>query len=65
MLGEVLEPQRSVALGREDSGHPAEGVIEIPEGDANAALNLDASTDDLGLLAWAADGQDAEKLTFL
>ncbi len=47
VVGEVLEPQERGALGGEDGGDPAEGVIEVPEGDADAAADLDAGADDL------------------
>lgn len=47
VLGKVLKPQESGALSREHVGHPAEGVVQIPDGDADAGLDLDASTDGL------------------
>jgi len=47
VLREVGEPETSSALAREDVGHPAKGVVEIPEGDADAALDLDAGADNL------------------
>ena len=64
VLGEVLEPQQRRALALENKGNPAEGVIKVPDGDADAAADLDASTDNLGLLARAEDRRD-DKLTFL
>lgn len=45
--GEVLEPEERVALAGEDVGDPAEGVVEVPEGDANAGVDLGAGPDDL------------------
>ena len=47
MLAEVGKPEQSSALGGEDGRDPAEGVIEVPDGDTNAAADLDASTDNL------------------
>ena len=48
MDGEVGEPQSRVVLAREGSRHPAVRVIEVPDGDAHAPLDLDAGGDDLG-----------------
>lgn len=47
MYREVLEPQKRVALAGEDVGDPAEGVVEVPEGDADAGFDLGAGADDL------------------
>jgi hypothetical protein len=47
MSGEVLKPQERSTLTREDIGNPAERVIEIPDGNADAAPDLDASANRL------------------
>lgn len=47
VLGEILEPQQSGALALKDEGDPAEGVVEVPDGDTDAATDLDASADNL------------------
>jgi len=47
VLREVSELETSSALAREDVGHLAKGVVKIPEGDADIALNLDAGADNL------------------
>jgi hypothetical protein len=47
VLGEVLKPQQGSALALKDVGDPAEGVIEVPESDADAAADLDASANNL------------------
>ena len=47
VLLEVLKPQQSVTLTFEHIGNPAEGVIEVPEGDTNAGIDLDAGTNGL------------------
>lgn len=47
VLAKVLEPEEGSALTLEDVGNPAEGVIEIPEGDTNALLDLNAGADNL------------------
>jgi hypothetical protein len=51
VLGEVLKPQQRGALALENEGNPAERVIKVPDGDADAAADLDAGTDNLGPLA--------------
>ena len=38
MSREIGEPETSGTLAGEDVGHPAEGVVEVPEGDADAGL---------------------------
>lgn len=45
--GEVVEPEKSGTLALEDVGDPAEGVVEVPEGDANAGFSLGAAADGL------------------
>lgn len=45
--GEVLEPKTSRALASEHIGDPAKGVIKVPNGDSDAALDLGTSTDNL------------------
>jgi hypothetical protein len=47
VLGEVGEPEEGSTLAGEDVGHPAEGVVKVPGGDTDAALDLDAGADDL------------------
>lgn len=44
---EVVEPEKSGALTGEDEGDPAEGIIEVPDGDTDAPVDLDASSDGL------------------
>lgn len=45
---EILEPEKGLALTGEDVGDPAEGVVEVPESDADAGLGLGAAADSLG-----------------
>jgi hypothetical protein len=47
VLCEVGEPEQRLTLAGEVVGHPGEGVVEVPDSDTDAALDLDASTDDL------------------
>lgn len=47
VLAPVLKPEEGSTLAGENIGHPAEGVIEIPDGDTDAALDLDASANSL------------------
>jgi hypothetical protein len=44
---EVVEPEKSGTLALEDVGNPAEGIVEVPEGDADTGWRLSASTDGL------------------
>ena len=46
---EVLEPEQGIALAGENVGHPAEGVVEVPEGNTDAGVDLGASADSLGV----------------
>lgn len=50
VLAEVLEPEKGGTLALENEGDPAEGVIEIPDGDTDASVDLDACSDDLVLV---------------
>ena len=50
MHGEVVEPEESGTLALEDVGNPAEGVVEVPEGDTDASGRLSAATDSLCIL---------------
>ena len=43
----VVEPEEGVALALEDVGDPAEGVVKVPQGDADAGGVLDAGSDGL------------------
>lgn len=47
VLAKVIEPEKSSALAGEDGRDPAEGVIKVPDGDADASVDLDAGADDL------------------
>jgi len=47
VLGEVLKPQQGGALAGEDCGDPAEGVVEVPDLNTDAAADLNASTNNL------------------
>jgi hypothetical protein len=47
VLAEVLEPQEGSTLALEEVGDPAEGIIEVPDGDTDAAADLDAGADDV------------------
>lgn len=42
LLGEVCIPDISVAKAREGAWHPAHGVPEVPDGDANAVVCVEA-----------------------
>lgn len=44
---EIAMPEKSISLALEDIGNPAKGIIEIPDSDADAAADLDASADSL------------------
>ena len=50
VLLKVLEPQQRGALALKDVGDPAEGVVEVPDGDADAGVDLDTGAD--GRLSW-------------
>lgn len=67
VLLKVLEPQRRGALALEHVGHPAEGVIEVPDGDADAGVDLDAGADGLFPVSFAVSlrrgGWGGRKLT--
>lgn len=47
VLLKVLEPQQRGALALKDVGDPAEGVVEVPDGDADAGVDLDTGADGL------------------
>ncbi len=47
VLGEVVEPEQRGALAREDRRDPGKRVVEVPDGDADAAADLNAGANDL------------------
>lgn len=48
--GEVIEPEKSSTLALEDVGDPAEGVVEVPESDADTGRGLGTATNGLELI---------------
>lgn len=47
MQTEIFEPQKCVAFAGKDVRDPAERVVEVPESDADAGVDLGASANDL------------------
>lgn len=44
MLCEILKPEQRLALSREGHWHPAERIVEIPDGDAHASIDLNTGS---------------------
>lgn len=61
MLGEVLKPEQGRALAGKDGRDPAEGVVEVPDGDADAAADLDARANGLDSNVSIMDVENLEK----
>lgn len=51
MLREILKPEQRHPLSGEGNRHPAEWIIEIPDGNAHASIDLDTCSHGLNTIS--------------